>query len=32
MIARIEAMYDEAKSDHERQIISNTINRIQSDS
>lgn len=31
MIARLEPMYDEAKTEHERQMISNTINRIQSD-
>lgn len=31
MVARLEPMYDEAKTEHERQMISNTINRIQSD-
>lgn len=31
MIARLESMFDEAKTDHERQIVANTINRIQSD-
>lgn len=31
MIAKLEAMYDEAKSDHERQVVTNAINRIQSD-
>lgn len=31
MIARLEPMYDEAKTEHERQMIANTINRIQSD-
>ena len=30
MIARLEPMYDEAKTEHERQMISNTINQIQS--
>ena len=28
MVARLEPMYDEAKSDYERQLITNTINRI----
>ena len=28
MVARLEPMYDEAKSDYERQLIQNTINRI----
>ena len=28
MIARLEPMYDEAQSDHERQVISEWINRI----
>lgn len=31
MIAKLETMYDEAKSEHERQMVSNAINRIQSD-
>lgn len=31
MIARLESMYDEAKTDHERQVVTNAINRIQSD-
>ena len=31
MIAKLESMYDEAKTDHERQMVANTINRIQSD-
>ena len=31
MIAKLESMYDEAKTDHERQVVANTINRIQSD-
>lgn len=31
MIAKLESMYDEAKTDHERQVVSNAINRIQSD-
>lgn len=29
MIARLEPMYDEATSEHERQMIANTISRIQ---
>lgn len=28
MVARLEPMFDEAKSDYERQLIQNTINRI----
>lgn len=28
MVARLEPMYDEAKTDYERQLIQNTINRI----
>lgn len=31
MIAKIEQMYDEAKSEHERQVIQNTISRIQNE-
>lgn len=31
MIARLEPMYDEASTEHERQVIMNTINRIQSE-
>lgn len=31
MIAKIETMYDEAKSDHEKQVIANTISRIQNE-
>ena len=31
MIAKLETMYDEAKSEHERQMVSNAINHIQSD-
>lgn len=31
MIAKLESMYDEAKTDHERQMVANTISRIQSD-
>lgn len=31
MIAKLESMYDEAKTDHERQVVANAINRIQSD-
>ena len=30
MVARLEPMYDEAKTEHERQMISNAINQIQS--
>ena len=28
MVAKLETLYDEAKTEHERQLISNTINRI----
>ena len=28
MVARLEPMFDDAKSDHEKQMIQNTINRI----
>ena len=31
MIAKIEQMYDEAKSEHEKQVIANTISRIQNE-
>lgn len=31
MVARLEPMYDEASSEYERQLIMNTINRIQSE-
>lgn len=31
MIARLEPMYDEATSEHERQMIANTISRIQNE-
>lgn len=31
MVARLEPMYDEAKSEYERQLIMNTINRIHSE-
>lgn len=31
MVARLEPMYDEAASEHERQMIDNAINRIQSE-
>lgn len=31
MIAKIETMYDEAKSEHEKQVIANTISRIQNE-
>jgi len=31
MIAKLETMYDEAKSEHEKQMISNTISRIQNE-
>ena len=30
MVAALEPMYDQAKSEHERQVISSTINHIQS--
>lgn len=31
MIAKLETMYDEANSEHERQVVENTINRIQNE-
>ena len=31
MVAALEPMYDQAKSEHERQIITNTINRIRTE-
>lgn len=31
MVARLEPMYDEAKTEHERQMIANAINQIQSE-
>lgn len=31
MIAKLETMYDEAKSEHEKQVVANTISRIQNE-